>query len=435
MKIDQMPSHRDFYTAHLVQAFEFYLEERTPELAWMLVEDLGLARLFGVKMIDVLNHLEQSPEVRSSQDKLNIIKDILQLEAHPQSILPGLKNLLYQVFEYGPFLNLNKVIEDYLENLEYKIMDEWEESDDDIIIYHTGTVVAYQWLSETITQNEDLLPVFINDLNSLGTMITSVAQTIRAQIHDFLAGQPIARFMYEGAIKDYLTPNLIFLSNEFLSIKDPDFVLALPLEFGEVYIPPQTVIVGVGEPREPSWKEGLDDWSKTRKHVPDAFIISNYSPDPYIPPSLARSRGMPAHKGRKAAKQPKIEGNYFEMGIFVPADGKNTRLLPPESNSESLSKLKELLRYSKRFDEYYYAVLTKEKGAVSKPRTAKALPREKNKPAVEDVPPTATTIIIGLHPEKDTLNKVMNDKITNKDLRKEHRIEVFLLSFWPIFRK
>lgn len=266
MKIDQMPSHRNFYTAHLIQAFEFYLGEQTPELAWMLVEDLGLARLFGVEITNVFHHLKESPGLVSSPDKLDIVKDILHAEGQPTSNLAGLKDLIQQAFEDVPSLDLNEVIDDYLQNLEHKIMDEWEEEDDEIIIFHTSTVAAYQWLAEKIMGNEYLLPMFIEDLDKLGTMLVSITQTIRSQIHNFLAGQAVAKFMYEGAVKDYLTQNFIFLSDEFLSIKAPDFVLPLPLGYEDVYMPAQTA--SIGEPREPWLKEGMDDWSRVSAEEP-----------------------------------------------------------------------------------------------------------------------------------------------------------------------
>ncbi len=433
MKLDEMPNNKDFYTAHLIQAFKFYLEEPTPELAWMLVENLGLGQLFSVEMDEVLADLQGSQQLLLSAEELTIVKEILQLEDHPAPGLKGLTQLIAKALKDNEPMNTIAMVEDYVEGLEHKLLDEWEERDDEVIISHTSMVAAYQWLAQKIMENEELLPMFIEDLDKLGTMIFSVNETIYLQLHEFAAGQPVARFMYEGAIKDYLTPNFVFLSNEFLSIKDPDFVLPLPQEFDEIYIPPK--IVKIAEDRGPWWKGDLVEWMKKSKDVPEVFISNNYSPEPYVFPSLPqaviRDMGVPAEKGPGL---PEIRGNFIMMEIFVPADRKDVSLLPPESESENLSKLEEYLEYLKCFDVYYYAVWAMEKERVLNAPEACVLPRGPTTGVVEDIPLEATSIIIGLHPDKVVLEKVIGGQISNKQLFADKKEGVLFLLFKPIPR-
>jgi|GEM_PF-6136566 len=385
MITDQMPSHRDFYTTQLVQAFEFYLEERSPELAWMLVEALGLARLFGVKMPDVLDHLRKSPELMSSPDKLDVVEDILEAEDRPTSNLAGLNYLIQQAFEDDSSLGLNDLIADYLENLEYKIIDEWEEKDDEIVIYHTSTVAAYQWLSEKILGNEELLPIFIHELDKLGTMLSSITETIRLQIHDFLAGQPVAQFMYEGTAKDYLTQNFIFLSDEFLSIKNPDFVLPLSQEL-EIL----DRLVGLSQ----------DLVERVKKFFrPEGFQLP-------IPSFALGPLGTP-EQDRKEEPPPELHGNLLVIDIDMPHEGGWVYLLLPqhEIKSDESDKLERALKHLRKSGKYWQAGII---FGADQPQTWKpdSLPRTPE-PITQHVPKQTAAILIGLCSDEKLLEKAI----------------------------
>ncbi len=431
-------SHREFYAAQLLQALKFYLGEKTSELAWMLVERLGMAHLFGVNPHDVVDDLREFSGL-SDSDSLTA-ESILLPEGHAvgQAQKESLMELIRLAFAHGPSLDLGQVIEDYLEDIDQRISDEWKEEDDEIITYHTGTVAAYQWLSEKIMEDEDLLPLFIKDLDDLGTMISAVSQTVRAQFQLFLGGKATASFIYRGVIKERLTPNFIFLTDEFFSIKGPDFVLPLPQPFEHTYPPVREL--AISEPEKPFWREGLREWQRGREGVVPPFIAANLTSKPYEFPverrpgwmAMGKAMGKAMDKETKRVLPPALEANWIALDIIVPHDRKSVILLPPESPSkEELEKLNSVLTYIRQFAAYYYAIRGEAEGVTVYSREAKPVPTSITRRVVKDIPPETRLLIVGLHQDPDILNQVMRGVFSNEDLRKKGKGEVFFLLYLP----
>ncbi len=280
---------------------------------------------------------------------------------------------------------------------------------------------AFSWVEQNLKK------VTVSEINTAANQIlNALRKWINGEIGDNVLTETLftlwidgLKFEAELATADHADGKAIW-----------NFVEGIIKESSEAYVVPQLVTAGVGEATAPWWKQGMKDWLQERGDMPDAFIISNYQPGSYIFPSLpVFSSDM--HKPKKALKPPKIEGNCFEMKIFMPAEGKNARLLLPESDSDKMAEFENILQYCQEFDKYSYAVQAWDNYDILQQWKARKLPQWVFDIEPEDIPSGTTRIIIGLHPDEDTLNKVMTGKITNKDLKKEHKIEVFFVSFVP----
>lgn len=280
---------------------------------------------------------------------------------------------------------------------------------------------AFSWVEQNLKK------VTVSEINTAANQIlNALRKWINGEIGDNVLTETLftlwidgLKFEAELATADHADGKAIW-----------NFVEGIMKESSEAYVVPQLVTAGVGEATAPWWKQGMKDWLQERGDMPDAFIISNYQPGSYIFPSLpVFSSDM--HEPKKALKPPKIEGNCFEMEIFMPAEGKNARLLLPESDSDKMAEFENILQYCQEFDKYSYAVQAWDNYDILQQWKARKLPQWVFDIEPEDIPSGTTRIIIGLHPDEDTLNKVMTGKITNKDLKKEHKIEVFFVSFVP----
>lgn len=418
-------SHREFYTGQLVQALSFYLDDKSQEQSWMLLEAFGYANLYGVESEEVYAHLERLPVL--SEEDLLVCRYML-LKEKDQNFLAknsAFNALINSALRNKPHVDLEDLIEQYLHNIEQGVNEEWEEENDDIIIYHTSVVGAYQWLAEVVLGNATLLPHFVEDVDRLGRQISSINDSIYAHLRSFIGGIPVASFMRSGVVKDRLTDNFIFLSDEFLSLKGPQFVLPLPEKRADV-----PLIISAGMSREaekPFWKKGLEEW---RKGEIPPFVAANFSSTAYEFP-IGKPLGILAMvKEAKRALPPALDANWIALDILVSRDMREVRLLPPETLAvKQLEKIKQILSYIRQLDAYYYAVRGESEGAVVYSCEAEQVPKSKTKVVVKDIPPETKHLIIGLHEDPDTLNRLMKGELSNESLREKRKSEVFFLFY------